>query len=267
MKRAGAVPFLALIDVFLLAVIVFSMATGRSAGSGSGDNGDIVIPVTAAERETASQPQPATEDQQEPVSQPPSEAEAQSETQPQPGLQQKAKPPTETQSKSEQQSASQPQPEPTLESNVSAYDTTERPTLADFTWVTQDVLVGAGLTGGEPIPFSGLLGGWKCYLIDIPGEGQMVERFLNVDISGTEENVTLTLDWYYIYLGDEDRGYDEDAPDSVFAGKKNADGTITAVGPGTLTIRQCVSMDGHQYAVGSLMWPDGIVSHVALARP
>ena len=95
----------------------------------------------------------------------------------------------------------------------------------------------------------------------------MVERFLNADISGTEENVTLTLDWYYIYLGDEDRGYDEDAPDSVFTGKKNADGTITAVGPGTLTLRQCVSRDGHQYAVGSLMWPDGIVSHVALARP
>ena len=55
MKRAGAVPFLALIDVFLLAVIVFSMATGRSAGSGSGGSGDIVIPVTAAERETAAE--------------------------------------------------------------------------------------------------------------------------------------------------------------------------------------------------------------------
>ena len=55
MKRAGAVPFLALIDVFLLAVIIFSMATGRSAGSGSGGSGDIVIPVTAAERETAAE--------------------------------------------------------------------------------------------------------------------------------------------------------------------------------------------------------------------
>ena len=75
------------------------------------------------------------------------------------------------------------------------FDTSERPTAADFTWITPDIIAGICPAGSENMDFPEALGGWKCYIWDSEG----IERFANMDFAGTEDNIRLTFDWFYTY--------------------------------------------------------------------
>ena len=146
-------------------------------------------------------------------------------------------------------------------SDISAFDTSERPTAADFTWITPDIIAGICPAGSENMDFPEALGGWKCYIWDSEG----IERFANMDFAGTEDNIRLTFDWYYTYVGSEGQGYDDNTPDSVYEG--SLVGNVEAYGPGMVVLTDFYSMDGHQYAFGSIQWPDGISGHLTLVRP
>ena len=147
------------------------------------------------------------------------------------------------------------------QSDISVFDTTERPTAADFTWITKDIVDGICPAGSEDMDFPEALGGWKCYIWDEEG----IERFANMDFSGTEEDLRLTFDWFYVYVGSKGEGYDDNTPDSVYEGSLVGD--VEAYGPGMVRLTDFYKMDGHQYAFGSIHWPDGISGHLTLVRP
>ncbi len=148
--------------------------------------------------------------------------------------------------------------------------TDKRPNLGDFLWYTEDVFY-----DGVPADivvideFNYLIGGWKGLIIydpdNIAGENAM--EFLNVNISGTESDLSLTLDWYLIFISSEESGFDEtDMEDSVFRGKWE-NGGLWASGPGTIHLTEFYELNNKQYAVGTMDTPDGISAFIALIRP
>ena len=55
-------------------------------------------------------------------------------------------------------------------------------------------------------------------------------------------------------------------PDSVFTGTF-ADGTLSALGPGSINITDFYYLGGKEFAVGSMKWPDSIPAVLFLVRP
>ena len=159
-------------------------------------------------------------------------------------------------------------PAPTPRYDRNDYSTTEQPTLADFQWVTYDILHGSRPEGLEKLKYTEAAGGWKCYILDDPnGEYDAVaEHFLNVDIKGKYTDVTVTFDWIYTFIGAEGEGYDDNSPDSTFKGAWSG-GVIEATGSGNVTFTDFYYLDGKEYAIGTMMWPDGIPAAVFMVRP
>jgi hypothetical protein len=114
-----------------------------------------------------------------------------------------------------------------------------------------------------------VLGGWKGFILYDPNNnyGANSAELLNVDISGTGEELRLTLDWYLMLIPGETQAYDEtDMDDVVFEGEWIGGG-IQTFGWGELRLRRLYALEGKQYAFGSLETPDGIPALVALVRP
>ena len=142
------------------------------------------------------------------------------------------------------------------------------PTVRDFDWLTYEIAYGIRPSGAEALTdFDEVCGGWMCYILDdLTGDyGSNMERLLNVTIDGTEEDTDVTFDWLYAYDGDADEGYDEDGS-TVFSGNWRG-GVITAEGPGLVWLTGFWYLDGHEYGIGTFMWPDGMPALVALVRP
>ena len=148
--------------------------------------------------------------------------------------------------------------------------TEKRPDLADFLWYTEEVAYDGLPSDANIIDNIGsLTGSWKALIIYDPNNeydaGAM--EFLNVSLTGTAESLTLTLDWYQIFLANEGESVDEtDMEDSVFMGKWE-NGDLWASGPGTIHLAQFYELNGKQYAVGTMDTPDGTPALMALVRP
>lgn len=240
MKRFIAPLIIGIIDTVLLLVIILSGPASASSGAGTTEyEGRTSASRETAEVRTKESSSKRTED-------------AETRT--------AAKPET-----SETRTAAEPEAETTA-FDMEAYDTYERPTLADFEWVTMDILKG-DVPEDEPVYFSQILGGWKCYILDDPESGAAAERLLNVTIDGTPENITLTFDWYYTHNYRLDEGYDDNTPDSVFTGAVNEDGYIETLGAGKAVLTDFYAQDGHLYAIGMMSWPDGVKGYIAIVRP
>jgi hypothetical protein len=164
------------------------------------------------------------------------------------------------------ESVSIPEPE---ETGVSL-STEERPDLEDFFWYTEDVQYNGVPADANTVGNIGrLTGSWKALIIYDPDNeydsGAM--EFLNISIAGTEESLSLTLDWYHIFWSNDGESFDEtDMEDSVFTGKWE-NGGLWASGLGTIRLAQFYELNGKQYAVGTMDTPDGIPALVALVRP
>lgn len=142
-------------------------------------------------------------------------------------------------------------------------------TLADFMWLGPEQLDGILPEGAERITdFADLIGEWKCYLIDDPkGEyGSYMERLLTVEISGTESQAKLVANWFYVHDGSIGEGYDDDTPASSYSGIWS-NGQLDTKGSGAINITDFYSQDGHQYAIGTYTWPDGMPAFISLVRP
>jgi len=148
--------------------------------------------------------------------------------------------------------------------------TQERPDLGDFLWYTEDMQYNSIPTDANIIDNLGsLTGGWKGLILYDPDNkfDSNAMEFLNIDIAGTEEDLSLTLDWYLIFWSDEEKSFDEsDMEDSVFNGEWE-NGGLWASGAGTIRLTQFYEQNGKQYAVGTMDMPDGIPALVALVRP
>ena len=148
--------------------------------------------------------------------------------------------------------------------------TDERPNLEDFLWYTEDVLYNGVPTGAETIDhLSPLIGGWKALIIYDPDNvyDSNAYEFLNIALSGTEDDLSLTLDWYLIYWSNEGESLDETGmEDTVFSGKWE-NGGLWASGAGTIRLTHYYEQNQKQYAVGTMDTPDGIPAFVALVRP
>ncbi|MCR5673806.1 MAG: hypothetical protein K6F87_08865 [Lachnospiraceae bacterium] len=149
------------------------------------------------------------------------------------------------------------------------YDTSTSPTLEDFMWVTPEIYKGNLPDDIERLSFDEVTGSWKAYIITDPEVkfDSMTESFLNASISGSEDRVEITLDWNYTYINSEGSGYDDNSPDSLFTGAWSDDSIKDATGAGKVSIDTFYYDNGHEYAVGSMMWPDGIPAVVFLSRP
>ena len=148
---------------------------------------------------------------------------------------------------------------------VPVYDTDELPKIKDFKWVTTEIQNGVCPDEAESLYFEEVLGGWKCYIID---DETGLERLANIHISGTWENLTLSIDWYYVRIGGKDGEVSEDnTPDSVFTGSVNDDGEIDVTGPGRVYLTDIYRIGDHQYAFGTIYWADGMTGGIYLVRP
>jgi hypothetical protein len=159
---------------------------------------------------------------------------------------------------------------PSPEETGASLSTEERPALEDFLWYTEDVIENGVPEGAQIIDSAEfVLGGWKGFILYDPNNnyGANSAELLNVDISGTGEELRLTLDWYLMLIPGETQAYDEtDMDDVVFDGEWIGGG-IQTFGWGELRLRRLYALEGKQYAFGSLETPDGIPALVALVRP
>lgn len=156
------------------------------------------------------------------------------------------------------------------EDSSATWSTEERPDLGDFLWYTEDVLYNDVPVDTNPIDdLSTLTGSWKALIIYDPNDefDSNAMEFLNINLEGTEEYVSLTLDWYQMYLINEGESIDETSmEDSVFNGKWE-NGGLWASGPGTIRLTHFYKQNQKQYIVGTIDTPDGIPALIALVRP
>ena len=142
------------------------------------------------------------------------------------------------------------------------FSTSEWPTLAEFTWLTGETAKGNVPAGATRLTDLGVVtGGWKAYLYDSD-----MEWLLHVSIDVGQSDVAVALDWYYARDGATGQSHEDTTPTSFFSGSWGS-GVLDATGSGRVTLAAFWQQDGHQYAAGSLMWPDGNVSTLALVRP
>jgi len=150
------------------------------------------------------------------------------------------------------------------------WSTEERPDLEDFLWYTEDVLYNGVPSDANTIGnISALTGGWKALIFYDPNnefDSYAIEH-LNIELAGTEDDLSLTFDWYSIFWANTGESFDEtDMEDTVFSGKWE-NGGLWASGAGTIHLMQFYELNGKQYAVGTMDTPDGIPALVALVRP
>ena len=138
----------------------------------------------------------------------------------------------------------------------------------DFAWYTDDMASGIVPAGVQMLTSLGdVTGTWKAYLVSDPSNERNArsERSLAVSINVGQSAVMLDFDWDYIYIPSENKGYEEDASDSIFRGSWE-DGVLDAVGSGSVRLTAFWSQDGHQYGIGTMMWTDGVPATIALVR-
>lgn len=249
MISSKLVPVLAVIDAILLGVILFAGRPAQAKPSGQQAVPPAVTeeaPYEAASEVTYDAASEAAEWEEEP----------QEETVPETVVAEDIVP-----------EAEEPYEEPS-ETSVSAetdaayFDTSEPPTMADFMWITPDILNGICPPDEQAMMFDEALGGWKCYVFD-----EYAERFANMYFEGAEDDLTLTFDWGYISVGVYEDVYEDTTPDFVYHGTLASSGNVEADGSGRVVLTDFYRLDDHQYAFGSMYWPDGVTSHLMLVRP
>ena len=135
--------------------------------------------------------------------------------------------------------------------------------MDDFQWINSEVAKGKLPKGAtELTKLKDVSGGWKAYEF-----GTGLERFFNVDISGSKSDATLVFTWRTVYDGSKGKSSSDTTPPSEFAGSWSKGSVDAAGGSGKVTLTDFWQKDGKQYAVGSFMWPSGEVDTIALVRP
>ena len=149
------------------------------------------------------------------------------------------------------------------------YSTTEMAKLQDFLWVTQDIAHRSRPAGNDRLTsFDELLGGWKAWIIDdLNGQyGSGMERLCQVNFTKNASGTGMTFIWSYVHNTKTDEGYDDNTPPTTFYGEMQ-NGRFYGLGVGSIDMTDFYVLDGHEYAVGMLNWPDASKGTVFLVRP
>lgn len=149
------------------------------------------------------------------------------------------------------------------------YETTDDPTLADFQWVTSDILKGTVPEGALRLTnFEEICGGWKVYIIDDPFDefDSHMERLCRSAIGEDSKGKGIGIRWGYAVDTSTGEGFDEKDEDSFFYGTWE-DGCLDTLGTGSIKLTNFWYLEEHEYAAGTMMWPDGVTAAIFLVRP
>ena len=149
------------------------------------------------------------------------------------------------------------------------YSTTEMSRLQDFLWVTQDIVHGTFPAGIDRLTgFDEVLGGWKAWIIDdLNGQyGSGMERLCSVNFAKDANGNGMTFNWVYVHNTQTDEGYTDYTPPTTFYGEMQ-NGRFYGLGTGSIDMKDFYVLNGHEYAVGTLNWPDASKGTVFLVRP
>ena len=149
------------------------------------------------------------------------------------------------------------------------YSATEMSRLQDFLWVTQDIAHGTLPAGIDRLnSFDELLGSWKAWIIDdLDGQyGSGIERLCQVNFTKNANGNGMTFSWVYVHNTKIDEGYDDNTPPTTFFGEMQ-NGRFYGLGVGSIDMTDFYVLNGHEYAVGMLHWPDASKGTVFLVRP
>ena len=153
--------------------------------------------------------------------------------------------------------------------NAGDYSTAETARLQDFLWVTQDIVKGLLPAGHDRLTdFDELLGGWKAYIIDdLNGQyGSGIERLCRTEFVRDTNGNGMIFTWVYVHNTKTDEGYNDYSPPTAFYGEMR-DGRFHGLGTGSIDMTDFYVLNGHEYAIGTLHWPDAVTGTVFLVRP
>ncbi len=153
--------------------------------------------------------------------------------------------------------------------NANDYTTSESSKLQDFLWVTKDIYNGSLPAGIDRLnSFDELLGGWKAWIIDEPNgqNGTVMERLCQVNFGKDAGGSGMTITWVYVHNTKTDEGYTDYTSPTTFYGEMQ-NGRFHGLGIGSIDMTDFYVLNGHEYAVGTLHWPDNARGKVFLARP
>jgi len=120
----------------------------------------------------------------------------------------------------------------------------------EFDWYREDVMNSGIPRNKERIEDpSAILGRYHAYVLYNPG-GESSEMLSDVEIAAGQSDLTVLFQWVYMYSPDTGVG-EEDHITSAFRGSLE-EGTITASGPGELTVTQFYYEDGTIRGLGSM---------------
>lgn len=162
-----------------------------------------------------------------------------------------------------------PADEPVAEPAAADYDTSERPIISEFIWYTSNMDAAVPPEGATALAtFAAVQGGWKAYIYQDPvsEQGHATDELLSARIGGSEASATLTLDWYWTRDVSTGTSRENTSPDSEYSGAWTPNG-LEVLGMGGVKITDFWLRDGHEYAVGTISWPDATHGRIALVRP
>ncbi|MBQ7569264.1 hypothetical protein IJT17_10755 [bacterium] len=143
-------------------------------------------------------------------------------------------------------------------------------TLDDFYWYIEDVKQNGVPRDAQIITDKAkICGGWKCLIEVDPNDKfqSAAAEYALINIVMQGNSVKLCLDPLRIKFAREGEYRDMSRDrDSIYKGKWE-NGGIYVVGPGNIRIKKFYRKDGHQYAIGEGMLPDGCPLNFALVRP
>ncbi|WP_130838175.1 zinc ribbon domain-containing protein [Lachnoclostridium sp. Marseille-P6806] len=152
------------------------------------------------------------------------------------------------------------------QSGAAPADATERPELSDFDWYLNDVMYNGVPEDAQRRELPELTGSWKALTVYDPmmEYDSYVQELSSMEITVGESGVTLAANYYKIFIPDEG-SYEIDGV-SVFTGHLR-NGMVSLTGAGNLYITEFYRIGDSDYALGSLVAPDGVPADVALVRP
>lgn len=152
------------------------------------------------------------------------------------------------------------------QSGAAPADAAGRPELSDFDWYLNDFMYNGLPEDAQRRELTELTGSWKALTVYDPTMeyDSYVQELSNMEITVGESAVTLAANYYKIFIPGEG-SYEIDGV-SIFTGHLR-NGAVSLTGAGNLYITDFYRLGDSEYALGSLVAPDGIPANVALVRP
>lgn len=157
-----------------------------------------------------------------------------------------------------------------LGDGIDALSEIDRPTIKDFddffwngiTWISPD--------GAVPLEgFSAIKGGWKALMLYDPldEKGKSSRELLNCHISGTMDEMEVTMDWYWKENHDGTTASAEHVPDLELSGQYTDKNFRVSCQDAALSVSDIYVHKGKQCMIGTWHRSDELLILVYMTRP